>query len=66
GSFLFGAGIAAVAMPRLAAWTMLPPVALLLFVIGQDLVRPIVEIETRGGRDAQGASRRDPDRSVDH
>ncbi len=66
GSFLFGAGIAAIAMPRLAAWTMLPPVALLLFVIGQDLVRPIVEIETRGGRDSQGASRRDPDRSVDH
>ena len=66
GSFLFGAGIAAIAMPRLAAWTMLPPVALLLFVIGQDLVRPIVEIETRAGRDSQAASRRDPDRSVDH
>ncbi|MGA1044672.1 MAG: YoaK family protein [Phycisphaerales bacterium] len=66
GSFLFGAGIAAIAMPSLAAWTMLPPVALLLFVIGQDLVRPIVEIETRAGRDSQAASRRDPDRSVDH
>jgi uncharacterized membrane protein YoaK (UPF0700 family) len=50
GSFLFGAGIAAIAMPRLAAWTMLPPVALLLFVIGQDLVRPIVALEHREAR----------------
>jgi uncharacterized membrane protein YoaK (UPF0700 family) len=47
GSFLLGAGIAAIAMPSLAAWTMLPPVALLLFVIGQDLVRPIVALEHR-------------------
>ncbi len=50
GSFLFGAGIAAIAMPTLAAWTMLPPVALLLFVIGQDLVRPIVALEHREAR----------------
>jgi uncharacterized membrane protein YoaK (UPF0700 family) len=65
GSFLFGAGIAAVAMPRLAAWTMLPPVALLILVIGQDLARPIVALEARAGHDSQGASRRDLDRSVD-
>jgi uncharacterized membrane protein YoaK (UPF0700 family) len=61
GSFLFGAGIAAIAMPSLAAWTMLLPVALLLFVIGQDLVRPIVAMEASrpGGpveRSSDGAS----------
>ena len=45
GSFLFGAGIAAAAMPRLGAFAMAPPVAFLLFVILQDFMRPIVAVE---------------------
>ncbi len=46
GSFLFGAGIAAVAVPRLAAFAMVPPVAFLLFIILQDALRPIVALDS--------------------
>lgn len=54
GSFVFGAGIAAVAVPRLAAFAMVPPVAFLLFVILQDVLRPIVAIESREGSLTRG------------
>lgn len=45
GSFLFGAGIAAAAMPRLGSLAMAPPFAFLLVVILQDVMRPIVATE---------------------
>lgn len=46
GSFLFGAVIAAAAMPRLGGLAMAPPFAFLLFVILQDVARPIVAGES--------------------
>ncbi|MCX5641363.1 MAG: DUF1275 family protein [Planctomycetota bacterium] len=45
GSFAFGAGLAAMIVPRLHGWAMIPPVSFLLWVIYQDLSRPIADLE---------------------
>lgn len=45
GSFAVGAGLGAAAYERFPHWAMYPPVAFLLWVIVQDVRRPICEIE---------------------
>lgn len=45
GSFVFGAGLAAMIVPRLHGWAMIPPVSFLLWIIYQDLARPIADLE---------------------
>jgi uncharacterized membrane protein YoaK (UPF0700 family) len=45
GSFAIGAGLGAAAYERLPQWATFPPVLFLLWVIVQDIRRPICEIE---------------------
>lgn len=45
GSFVFGAGLAAMIVPQLHGWAMIPPVIFLLWIIYQDLSRPIADLE---------------------
>jgi uncharacterized membrane protein YoaK (UPF0700 family) len=44
-SFILGAALGTLAYARVPAWVMFPPVAFLLVIIIQDLLRPIAEIE---------------------
>jgi uncharacterized membrane protein YoaK (UPF0700 family)/anti-anti-sigma regulatory factor len=45
GSFAFGAGLGALAFDHVPVWSMVPPVAFLLWIIWQDISAPICEIE---------------------
>ncbi len=44
-AFVAGAMLAALAFQEFPRWSMVPPVALLLWIIAQDLSKPICEIE---------------------
>ncbi len=45
GSFALGAGLGTLAYDHAARWSMVPPVAFLLWIIWQDIRTPICEIE---------------------
>ena len=45
GSFALGAGLGAWAFGELGRWSMAPPVMLLIWIIYQDVAKPIAEIE---------------------
>jgi len=45
GSFALGAGLGTLAFDLAPRWSMIPPVAFLLWIIGQDIRIPICEIE---------------------
>ena len=45
GSFVFGAALAGLVTPRAHGWGMIPPVAFLLWIIWQDMRRPIADLE---------------------
>jgi uncharacterized membrane protein YoaK (UPF0700 family) len=45
GSFALGAGLGTLAYTRLPRFSMFPPVAFLVWIIFQDIIRPIAEIE---------------------
>jgi len=45
GSFALGAGLGTLAFDHMARWSMIPPVAFLLWIIWQDARTPICEIE---------------------
>jgi uncharacterized membrane protein YoaK (UPF0700 family)/anti-anti-sigma regulatory factor len=44
-AFIAGATLAALAFHEFPRWSMVPPIALLLWIIAQDLFKPICEIE---------------------
>jgi len=46
GSFAVGAALGTLAFEHVARWSMIPPVLLLLWIVLQDVRRPICEIET--------------------
>lgn len=45
GSFALGAGLGTLAFDSYPAWSIFPPVLFLIWIIGQDIKRPIAEIE---------------------
>jgi len=45
GSFALGAGLGTVAFEEARRWAMFPPVLFLLWIVYQDITRPIAEIE---------------------
>ena len=45
GSFVVGAALAGLVTPRAHGWCMIPPVAFLLWIIWQDVRRPIADLE---------------------
>ena len=54
GSFALGAGLGTVAFEEARRWAMFPPVLFLLWIVYQDITRPIAEIEPSdlvGGED---------------
>ena len=54
GSFALGAGLGTVAFEEARRWAMFPPVLFLLWIVYQDITRPIAEIEPPdlvGGQD---------------
>lgn len=53
-SFALGAGLGALMYDHLPRWSMFPPVVFLLWIIYQDVRRPIADIELASVVDAQG------------
>jgi uncharacterized membrane protein YoaK (UPF0700 family) len=45
GSFALGAGLGTLAFDHFPAWSMFPPVLFLIWIVVQDIKRPIAEIE---------------------
>lgn len=53
GSFILGAGLGALAFEHITRWAMVPAVAFVIWIIVQDLITPIAEIQHH--RDAGGS-----------